>query len=129
YRIPLVVTWHNAVLGDGLAPSAARQMQRTVALGADLTLGASGDLVALARRVGARNAGFPPVAAPVVPPASTSREDQRWVLGAADEDTVILTVSRLAPQKNLGMVLDIAAAVRDRHDLRLASFGGGPRRI
>jgi glycosyltransferase involved in cell wall biosynthesis len=128
YRIPLVVTWHNAVLGDGLAPSAARQMQRTVALGADLTLGASRDLVALARRLGARNARFSPVAAPVVPPAGTSREDQRWVLGAADEDTVILTVSRLAPQKNLGMVLDIAAAVRDRHDLRFVIVGDGPER-
>jgi glycosyltransferase involved in cell wall biosynthesis len=128
YRIPLVVTWHNAVLGDGLAPSAARQMQRTVALGADLTLGASRDLVALARRLGARNARFSPVAAPVVPPAGTSRGDQRWVLGAADEDTVILTVSRLAPQKNLGMVLDIAAAVRDRHDLRFVIVGDGPER-
>jgi glycosyltransferase involved in cell wall biosynthesis len=128
YRIPLVVTWHNAVLGDGLAPSAARQMQRTVALAADLTLGASRDLVALARRLGARNARFSPVAAPVVPPAGTSREDQRWVLGAADEDTVILTVSRLAPQKNLGMVLDIAAAVRDRHDLRFVIVGDGPER-
>jgi glycosyltransferase involved in cell wall biosynthesis len=128
YRIPLVVTWHNAVLGDGLAPSAARQVQRTVALGADLTLGASRDLVALARRLGARNARFSPVAAPVVPLAGTSREDQRWVLGAADEDTVILTVSRLAPQKNLGMVLDIAAAVRDRHDLRFVIVGDGPER-
>jgi glycosyltransferase involved in cell wall biosynthesis len=126
YRVPLVVTWHNAVLGDGLAPSAARQMQRTVAMGADLTLGASRDLVALARRLGARNARFSPIAAPVLPPAGTSREDQRWVLGAADKDTVILTVSRLAPQKNLGMVLDIAAAVRDRPDLRFVIVGDGP---
>src|SRR5215213_7457255 len=45
YRVPLVVTWHNAVLGDGLAPSAARQTQRAVAMGADLTLAASSDLV------------------------------------------------------------------------------------
>jgi len=128
FRVPLVVTWHNAVLGDGLAPSAARQMQRAVAMGADLTLGASRDLVALARRLGARNARLSPIAAPVVPPAGTSREDERWVLGAANEDTVILTVSRLAPQKNLGMVLDIAAAVRDRRDLRFVLVGDGPER-
>jgi len=63
-----------------------------------------------------------------VPPAGTSREDERWVLGAANEDTVILTVSRLAPQKNLGMVLDIAAAVRDRRDLRFVLVGDGPER-
>src|SRR5215213_3401716 len=56
YRVPLVVTWHNAVLGDGLAPSAARQMQRAVTMGADLTLAASRDLVTQAKRLGARNA-------------------------------------------------------------------------
>jgi glycosyltransferase involved in cell wall biosynthesis len=128
YRVPLVVTWHNAVLGDGLAPSAARQMQRAVAMGADLTLAASRDLVAQARRLGARNARLSPVAAPVVPPATTSRDDQRWVLGAADGDTVILTVSRLAPQKNLGMVLDLAAAVRERRDLKFVVVGEGPER-
>jgi glycosyltransferase involved in cell wall biosynthesis len=128
YRVPLVVTWHNAVLGDGLAPSAVRQMQRAVAVGADLTLGASRDLVVQARRLGARNARLSPIAAPVVPPAGTSREDQRWVLGADSDDTVILTVSRLAPQKNLGMVLDIAAAVRDRPDLRFVIVGDGPER-
>jgi glycosyltransferase involved in cell wall biosynthesis len=128
YRVPLIVTWHNAVLGDGIVPSAARQTQRAVAIGADLTLGASRDLVAQARRLGARNARFSPIAAAVVPPATTSREDERWVLGAGDGDTVILTVSRLAPQKNLGMVLDIAAAVRDRRDLRFVVVGDGPER-
>jgi glycosyltransferase involved in cell wall biosynthesis len=128
YRVPLIVTWHNAVLGDGVLPSAARQMQRAVAMGADLTLGASRDLVAQARRLGARNARVSPVAAPVVPPATTSREDERWVLGAGDDDTVVLTVGRLAPQKNLGMVLDIAAAVRDRRYLRFVIVGEGPER-
>jgi glycosyltransferase involved in cell wall biosynthesis len=128
YRVPLVVTWHNAVLGDGLAPSAARQMQRAVAIGADLTLAASSDLVVQARQLGARHARLSPIAAPIVPPPTTSRTDQRWVLGAADDDTVILTVTRLAPQKNLGMVLDIAAAVRNRPDLRFVVVGDGPER-
>jgi glycosyltransferase involved in cell wall biosynthesis len=128
YRVPLVVTWHNAVLGDGIAPSTARQMQRAVAMGADLTLGASRDLVAQARRLGARNARFSPIAAPGLPPAGTSRDNQRWILGAGDEDTVILTVGRLAPQKNLGMVLDIAAALRNRPDLRFVVVGDGPER-
>lgn len=128
YRVPLVVTWHNAVLGDGIAPSTARQMQRVVARGADLTLGASRDLVAQARRLGARHARFSPIAAPELPPAATSRDNQRWILGAGDEDTVILTVGRLAPQKNLGMVLDIAAALRDRPDLRFVIVGDGPER-
>ena len=128
YRVPLIVTWHNAVLGDGVLPSTARQMQRAVAMGADLTLGASRDLVNQARRLGARNARLSPVAAPVAPLATASREDQRWVLGAGHGDTIILTVGRLAPQKNLGMVLDIAAAVRDRRDLRFVVVGDGPER-
>jgi glycosyltransferase involved in cell wall biosynthesis len=97
-------------------------------MGADLTLGASSDLVALATRLGARNARLSPIAAPALPPAKISRDDQRRVLGAAAGDTVILTVSRLAPQKNLGMVLDIAAAVYDRPDLRFVIVGEGPER-
>jgi len=68
YKVPLVVTWHNAVLGDGIAPAAARQTLRAVAMGADLTLGASRDLVALATRLGARNVRFSPIAAPVLRP-------------------------------------------------------------
>jgi glycosyltransferase involved in cell wall biosynthesis len=126
YSVPLVVTWHNAILGDGLAPAAVRQMQRAVAIGADLTLAASSDLVAQARRLGARNARLSPIAAPVLPPAKISRDAKRRALGVDSQDTVILTVSRLAPQKNLGMVLDIAAAVRHRPDLRFVVVGEGP---
>ena len=123
FSVPLVVTWHNAVLGDGLAPAAVRQMQRTVAVGADLTLAASSDL---ARRLGARNARLSPIAAPVLRQARMSRDAQRRSLGADPHDTVVLTVGRLAPQKNLGMVLDIAAAVRNRPDLRFVVVGDGP---
>jgi glycosyltransferase involved in cell wall biosynthesis len=126
FRVPIVVTWHNAVMGDGLVPAAVRQMQRAVAMGADLTLGASSDLVAQAVRLGARNARLSPIAAPALPPARISRDEQRRALGAGAHDTVLLTVSRLAPQKNLGMVLDIAAAVRDRPDLRFVVVGDGP---
>ncbi len=128
FKVPLVVTWHNAVLGDGLAPAAVRQTLRGVALGADLTLGASSDLVALARKLGARNARLSPVAAPVLPAAKIRRDDQRRALGAAAGDTVVVTVGRLAPQKNLGMVLDIATAVRHRPELRFVVAGEGPER-
>ena len=40
----------------------------------------------------------------------------------------MLTVARLAPQKNLGLVLDVAAALGDRRDLRFAVAGEGPER-
>ena len=125
-RTPLVVTWHNAVLGTGPGPNAARLLQRLVARGAHLTLGASADLVVTAQRLGAREARLGPVAAPALPPAATTREEQRarWQAGA--DDVVVLTVSRLAPQKNLTMVLDIAAALRDEPRFRFVVAGGGP---
>ena len=127
FKVPLVVTWHNAVLGEGLAPAAVRQTLRAVALGADLTLAASRDLLAQAVRFGAR-ARLSPIAAPVLPPARMSRDEQRRTLGAGAHDTVVLTVSRLAPQKNLGMLLEIAAALRDKPDLRFLVVGEGPER-
>ena len=126
FKVPLIVTWHNAILGDGIRPAAVRQTLRAVAMGADLTLGASTDLVSLARGLGAKNARLSPIAAPVLPPAKISRDAQRRALGVAADDTMILTVGRLAPQKNLGMVLDIADAVRDRQDLRFVLVGDGP---
>src|SRR5215211_7281170 len=100
---------------------------RGVAMGADLTLGASRDLVAAARRLGAKHVRLSPIAAPALPAARISRDERRRALGAYLHDTVVLTVGRLAPQKNLGMVLDIAAAVRDRRpDLRFVVVGDGP---
>ena len=78
---PLVVSWHNAVLGAGLSVDAARRLQRLVARGATLTLAASSDLVAEARRLGARGARLAPVAAPPVPVPSRGRAAERADLG------------------------------------------------
>jgi len=128
-RTPLVVTWHNAVLGSGRSATVARLLQRLVAHGATLTLGASSDLVAEAQRLGARSARLAPVAPPPVPRADPQdRAATRTELGVGAGDTLVLTVARLAPQKNLGLVLDIAAGVRDRPDLRFAIVGEGPER-
>jgi glycosyltransferase involved in cell wall biosynthesis len=127
-RAPLVVSWHNAVLADHPALGPARLLQRLVARAADLTLGASEDLVAEAQRLGARRARLLPVAAPSVPVARMSRDATRTALGVRPEQVLVLTVARLAPQKNLGLVLDVAAALRDRGDLRFAVAGEGPER-
>ena len=128
FRVPLVVTWHNAVLGDGLAPAAVRQTLRAVAMGADLTLGPAAISSLRPPARSSERAAVPDRGTPALPAAKISRDDQRRALGAVAEDTVILTVSRLAPQKNLGMVLDIAAAVHDRPDLRFVIVGDGPER-
>ncbi|HZA04104.1 MAG TPA: glycosyltransferase family 4 protein [Propionibacteriaceae bacterium] len=123
---PLVVSWHNAVLPDHPARGRARLLQRLVARGADLTLGASADLVAEAQRLGARRARLLPVAAPPVPVTRMSRRAARAALGVAPAEVLVLTVARLAPQKNLGLVLDVAAALRDHRGLRFAVAGEGP---
>ncbi len=61
---PLVGSWHNAVLATGRAGQVGRALQRISAHSADLTLGASSDLVVLARALGAGRAELGPVAAP-----------------------------------------------------------------
>jgi glycosyltransferase involved in cell wall biosynthesis len=127
-QVPLVVSWHNAVLGGGWQARVGQLLQAFVARGADLTLGASSDLVAEARRLGARDARVAPVAAPVLSVPEVPREMQRRELGLTDDDLMILTVSRLAPQKNLGMVLDIARSVVDHPELNFIIAGEGPLR-
>src|SRR5215211_7298870 len=96
-RPPLVVTWHNAVLGHGWRTAGGRLLQRVVARGADLTLGASTDLVIEARRLGARNTRLAPVAAPVLGKATVPRKALRRDLGLTEQDVMIVTIGRLAP--------------------------------
>ncbi len=128
-RPPLVVTWHNAILGTGRSALAGRLLQRGVARAADLTLGASSDLVAEALRLGAQRARLGPVAAPVLEPTTADLGRLRLALGSGPDDVLVLTVSRLAPQKNLAMVLDVAARVRDvAPRLTFAVVGDGPER-
>jgi glycosyltransferase involved in cell wall biosynthesis len=125
---PLVVSWHNAVLPGHRTAGLARLLQRAVARGADLTLCASSDLLGEARRLGAAGPRLLPVAAPALPPAAVSRAEARASLGLADDELLVLTVARLAPQKNLGMVLAVAAALRHRGEVRFAVVGEGPER-
>jgi glycosyltransferase involved in cell wall biosynthesis len=133
---PVVVTWHNAILASTAGASAAqrvralggRLLQRLVARGADLTLGASSDLVAEALRLGAPQARLAPVAAPVLPPPSGDRDALRRDLGLGDDDIAVLTVGRLAVQKNLDLLLDAAALVDGRAPLRFLLVGAGPER-
>ena len=125
---PLVVSWHNAVLPGHRTASLARLLQRAVARSADLTLCASSDLLAEAQRLGASRTRLLPVAAPALPPAGVPRAVARASLNVADDEVLVLTVARLAPQKNLGLVLDVAAALRHRDDVRFAVVGEGPER-
>ncbi len=123
---PLVVSWHNAVLAGGLRGLVMRLGQRAVARTADLTLGASSDLVELAKRYGARRAELAPVAAPRLPDRTASREEVRADLGLTDEP-LVLSVGRLAPQKDYPLLLSVAAEVRGTNpDTVFAVVGDGP---
>jgi glycosyltransferase involved in cell wall biosynthesis len=125
-RVPLVVSWHNAVLGLDRRAAAARLLQRLVARGADLTLAASSDLARQAQWFGASAVQLGPVAAPALPAASGSRSTVRAGLGVGPDQLLVLTVGRLAPQKNLRMLLDVAADVRDDPRLTFVVVGDGP---
>ncbi|MGH3464579.1 MAG: glycosyltransferase family 4 protein [Kribbellaceae bacterium] len=125
---PLVVTWHNAVLATGVRGAVLRLGQRVVARSADLTLGASSDLVGLAQRYGARQARLAPVAAPRLPERVRDRAEVRAALGLTDEP-LVLSVGRLAPQKDYPLLLSVADGVRGRlSDAVFAVVGDGPLR-
>ncbi|TDO35601.1 glycosyltransferase involved in cell wall biosynthesis [Kribbella sp. VKM Ac-2527] len=125
---PLVVTWHNAVITSGPRGLVMRLGQRLVARGADLTLGASSDLVELARSLGARQARLAPVAAPAIPEVRKPSAAVREELGIGDAP-LVLTVGRLAPQKDYPTLLSVAADVaRGNPEAVFAVVGDGPLR-
>jgi len=123
---PLMVTWHNAVLGGGPGRRLLTALEVLVARGADLTLGASGDLVERAVHLGARRAHLGAVAAPAAPGPVTARADTRSALGLGDRPFV-LAVGRLAPQKDYPTLLAAARHWRERTPRPLVGIvGEGP---
>lgn len=132
-RSRLVTTWHNL---PPLEPAASRIAGRSiaglVAHGSRLSLGASADLVAVAVALGARDARVCEVSAPPLPEPVRSRDEVRQLLGI--DGPMVLSVSRLAPQKNLGLLLDAWEQLLARWQLidpaarppTLVIAGGGP---
>jgi glycosyltransferase involved in cell wall biosynthesis len=124
---PLVVTWHNRVLAGSVKARVLEPLERYVARAADVTLGASADLVDRAARLGARDARLAPVAAPVLPPPVRSPDEVRAELGAAPGQPLVLSVGRLHPQKRHEILISSAARWRDRNPVPLVVVAGsGP---
>ncbi|WP_435209104.1 glycosyltransferase family 4 protein [Micromonospora sp. bgisy143] len=112
--VPLVVTWHNAVLAGGLRGGVSRLVERVVARGARVALGASADLVERAAALGAADARLAPVAAPPLPAPRRRRAAVRAEFGVGPEQPLILSVGRLHPQKRYDVLVDAAARWRTR---------------
>ena len=80
---------------------------------ATITLGASDDLVARARAVGARDARLGPVAAPRLAPPRRTRAAVRAEFRLAPGAPLILSVGRLHPQKRYDLLIDASARWRE----------------
>ncbi len=110
--VPLIVTWHNAVLAKGLRAHASTLVERIVARGATLTFGASEDLVARAASLGAKDARLGQVAAPVLAAPKRTRTAVRAEFQLRPETPLILSVGRLHPQKRYDLLIDAASGWR-----------------
>lgn len=122
----LIVSQHNAVLRGSGRQGLKRLAQRWVARHADLVTGASSDLVQEALLFGARRAELAEVPSPRVPgllaqrPADgpTRLRVKQTLLSslALDEAQLalplVVTISRIAPQKSLPVLVEAASRLR-----------------
>lgn len=119
---PVVVSQHNAVLGAGPRRRLLDGVLRLVARRATLVSGASSDLVDQAVRMGAQQARLAAVPSPRVPgllEREPLADESRRALAAellqengieAQPGTpMVLTIARIAPQKDLATLVDAAA--------------------
>lgn len=127
---PLVVTLHNASPGGGFAGRVHAVLERVVARAADLVLGVSADIVDVQHGLGARRSELAVIAAP--PPRKVERDRYavRGDLGIDARTLLLVTVARLAPQKDLDLLIDAVAEMLEHHDIAVlaAVAGDGPDR-
>ncbi len=125
-RTPLVATWHNAVLGSGPRRRLLARLEALAARRADLTLAVSPDLADRARELGSPDARLAPVPAPTLSPPTRTRAEVRDEFGAGDRP-IVLTVARLAPQKDYDTLLEASSHWTDRDPVPLVlAAGDGP---
>ncbi|MED7923417.1 glycosyltransferase [Nonomuraea sp. LP-02] len=121
----LVVTLHNALTAGGLVGFVYGVLERIVARRADRVLVVSPDLGERMTGLGARDVRAAVVPAPPLRPAKRTPREVADELGAG-ERPILLTVARLAQQKGLETLLDVAVGPWEE---ALAEFdvAAGPR--
>jgi glycosyltransferase involved in cell wall biosynthesis len=124
---PLVVTWHNAARGSRTRRSIHAALEGWVARRADMTLAASEDLAAQARRAGARDVRVVLVGSPTGS-GPRGRDEVRASLGVAAGVQLVLAVARLHPQKRLDVLVAAAASWNRLGDVarEVVVAGDGP---
>lgn len=128
HSVPLVVTWHNAVLATGRARRAYAGPERYAARRASTTLCVSSDLVERVRELGGRDVHLAPVSAPALPAPTASRDAVRAKLGTVDRP-LVLSIGRLHAQKGYPYLITAAALLAERGPAPLFAIAGdGPDR-
>ncbi|MEU6783935.1 glycosyltransferase family 4 protein [Nonomuraea angiospora] len=123
----LVVTLHNALTAGGFVGLVYGVLERIVARRADHVLVVSPDLGVGMARLGARDVRAAVVPAPGLRPAARTSRQVRDELGAGDRP-VLLTIARLAQQKGLETLLDVAAGPWPSEQPLFVVAGDGPLR-
>jgi len=126
-RTALVVTLHNAPVGGLGVQTVAGGLLRAIGARADAVLGVSTDLVRWAEQHGAPLTERALIPAPPYTPGTALGPTARRALGLAPDHRIVLSMARLAPQKGLGLLADVAGLLADRvPQARWLVAGSGP---
>ncbi|MGW6391901.1 glycosyltransferase family 4 protein [Streptomyces sp. NPDC055103] len=126
-RTPLVTTWHSRNHLDGARGGVQRLLERRTVRAASVVLGTSSELVARARRRGARDARLAPITVPAARgPVCLHDGKARAELGAV-ERPLLMAVGALERGRGYGTLLDAARSWRDLDPQPLLVIAGEGR--
>lgn len=127
--VPLITTLHNATPEGAASRVIHAGLERIVARRSTIVLGVSRDLVARQRALGARDVALAVVAAPDFGEVRHDRDHMRRTFGLADHVALVVSVGRLAAQKDLTGLIDATLlAATDGVALLTVVAGDGPLR-